>query len=290
MLAESEEPLPPILVHRATGRVIDGMHRLGAAQLRGQQTIDVRYFDGTAEEAFVVAVRSNVSHGLPLSLADREAAAARIIVSHPHWSDRSIAAATGLATRNVAAIRRSTGEAAAQAVRIGRDGRARPVDSADGRRLASRLIADHPEASLREVARAAGISPTTARDVRQRMDRGDDPVPTKRRGGKAQDTEGPASGARTGGQRFVLKDPAAVLQNLTKDPSLRFTESGRALLRWLLKRAIGPEEWQEMAAATPLHCAYVVAALAREHAAGWLEFAKVLEGRVEVETSNPGAA
>ena len=35
-LAESGSDLPPILVHRETMRVIDGMHRLRAAILNGQ--------------------------------------------------------------------------------------------------------------------------------------------------------------------------------------------------------------------------------------------------------------
>jgi hypothetical protein len=37
------EKLPPILVHRATNRIIDGMHRLEAAKLRGDETISVRF-------------------------------------------------------------------------------------------------------------------------------------------------------------------------------------------------------------------------------------------------------
>jgi ParB-like chromosome segregation protein Spo0J len=35
LLAESGLELPPIVVHRPTRRVIDGMHRLAAARLRG---------------------------------------------------------------------------------------------------------------------------------------------------------------------------------------------------------------------------------------------------------------
>jgi len=42
--------IPPIIVHRATMRVIDGMHRLRAASLGQQDMIAVRFFDGTAEE------------------------------------------------------------------------------------------------------------------------------------------------------------------------------------------------------------------------------------------------
>jgi ParB-like chromosome segregation protein Spo0J len=80
MLADSESTLPPILVHRATMQVIDGMHRLNAAILRGEKTIRARFFEGATAQAFVLAVQSNIAHGLPLTTADREAAAARIIL------------------------------------------------------------------------------------------------------------------------------------------------------------------------------------------------------------------
>src|SRR5687768_2708992 len=59
-LANSDASLPPIVVHRRTMRVIDGMHRLRAARLRGQHEIDVRFFDGSEEDAFVIAVAANV--------------------------------------------------------------------------------------------------------------------------------------------------------------------------------------------------------------------------------------
>jgi hypothetical protein len=74
LLADATAPLPPILVHRSTMRVIDGMHRLRAAMLRGATEIAVEFFDGTEAEAFARAVRENVAHGLPLSRSDREAA------------------------------------------------------------------------------------------------------------------------------------------------------------------------------------------------------------------------
>src|SRR6266536_5847535 len=78
MLADVSARLPPIIVHRPTMRVVDGVHRLRAAQLCGRDEIEVRFFDGSEQEAFVLAVRTNVAHGMPLSLADRKAAAARI--------------------------------------------------------------------------------------------------------------------------------------------------------------------------------------------------------------------
>lgn len=282
ILAESDAVLPPILVHRTTMRVVDGMHRLGAALRRGQDTIAVKFFDGSVDEAFVLAVKANIKHGLPLSFADRQAAAIRIIASHPHWSDRAIAAATGLAARTVAAVRaRAGGDAPAGGARIGRDGRVRPLDGAAGRRLASQVIAARPDASLREIAKVAGISPATARDVRERMQRGDDPLTVSQRAGGHRQ---PAGAVRLRGERgrdatdrLAARDRAAVLQNLKKDPSLRFAESGRAVLRWLFAHVIDREEWRELVPAIPPHSAYVVAALARGCANEWLEFARQLE-------------
>src|SRR5258707_731891 len=94
-LAEVGDCWPPILVHRQTMRVIDGMHRLRAARLRGQTTIEVQFFDGDDDEAFVAAVKANVAHGLPLTLTDRKAAATRIIGSQPQRSNRRIGEGTG---------------------------------------------------------------------------------------------------------------------------------------------------------------------------------------------------
>src|SRR5947209_9559409 len=96
-LAETETPLPPILVDRRTLRVIDGMHRLMAASLQGRESIDVIFFDGSEADVFLRAVQENIAHGLPLSQADRRVAAERIIASHPHMSDRAIGHSAGLA-------------------------------------------------------------------------------------------------------------------------------------------------------------------------------------------------
>lgn len=107
ILAESEAPLPPILVHRPSMKVIDGMHRLGAARLQGRQHIEARFFEGAERDAFLLAVVLNVTHGLPLSTADRTAAVERILSSHPQWSDRAVAVVAGLSPSRVSEIRRS---------------------------------------------------------------------------------------------------------------------------------------------------------------------------------------
>ncbi len=269
VLAASDAVLPPLLVHRQTMRVIDGAHRLRVAFLRGQQSVDVRLFDGSGAEAFVEAVRANTDHGLPLTLADREAAASRIVGSHPHHSDRWIAAVTGLAAGTVAAIRRRTHPEDGQPpARIGRDGRIRPVNSAEARRAASDAMAKRPEASLREIARLAGISPNTVRDVRQRMGRGEDPVPSR-------PFDGQSAGSR---------DRASLMQVLRRDPSLRLSESGRALLRWLDAMAKSPEICEDPVESVPPHCAYVLVELAVRCAEDWQDVASRLERRLRKMT------
>lgn len=277
MLARIDERLPPIIVHRSTMRVIDGTHRLGAALLRGEEMIEVRYFDGTEREAFVLAVKTNVVHGLPLSLVDRTRAAERIITSHPDWSDRAIASVTGLGARTVGNTRQRVhvgADAEDVRARTGLDGRVRPLDSAEGRLKASFLIKERPGASLREIAREAGVSPSTVRDVRRRVQRGEDPVPeVRRRGNHAKGVEPDDNGLPEGPQL------ASMLQGLQRDPSLRLTESGRNLLRWILSRAIRSDERLDVAAKVPPHCAYVIANVARACADEWLRLANELEQR-----------
>ncbi|MCC9311907.1 helix-turn-helix domain-containing protein [Kitasatospora sp. RB6PN24] len=284
-LAELDGPLPPILVERQTMRVIDGTHRLLAAVSKGLSAIEVEFFDGSSADAFLKAVEANVTHGLPLSLADRRAAAERIVTSHPNLSDRTIARTAGLGARAVAAIRRRVAETADQPqVRVGRDGKVRPLNRLEGRRRAAELIAERPGASLREVARLAGISPATVSDVRRRLAAG----------------EAPATGAASDGTvsvvfpnqrtratatrriRLVRSDPAMVLEKLLRDPSLRHKEEGRQLLRLFQQNAMGLKEWSELTAVVPTHCTALVVDLTRQFAETWLEFAQQLDQRVRV--------
>jgi hypothetical protein len=298
LLAGSDSALPPILVHRSTMRVIDGMHRLRAAQLRGEETIEVTFFDGTDDEAFVAAIRANVTHGLPLTQADREAAATRLIASHAHCSDRWIAAVTGLAARTVATLRRrSQPDPDPAATRVGLDGRTRPVNSAHARRLAGQAVIERPEASLREIARTTGLSPTTVRDVRERIRRGDDPVANGRLANDriatsepAPITAAPASGSRrrsepaTGPSRQHRRaDRVALMENLSRDPSLRFTEAGRALLRALFAHAKSMPRL-ELLELLPPHCAYTLAMLARACAQEWQDVADELTDRFRMDS------
>lgn len=296
-LAEAESPLPPIVVNRRTMQVIDGVHRVFATILRGEDRINAVFFDGSAEDAFLCAVQTNMAHGLPLSLADRRAAAERIVASHTHISDRAIARVTGLGAKTVAALRRRPVLTAPHvSTRVGIDGRTRPLNSTAGRMRAAQVLAARPQASLREVARLAGISPATVSDVKRRLAVGEPPAgsPPAVPGAKAPAGPGPgaavpsqpvpqerspapqapaAKASRTGRRTVaVALDPGHALEKLLRDPSLRQKQTGRELLRLLHHNAIVMKEWPELMAAVPEHCIRTTADLARQYAESWMQF------------------
>ncbi|GAA1267378.1 hypothetical protein GCM10009665_65290 [Kitasatospora nipponensis] len=347
-LAETDAELPAIVVHRSTMRVIDGMHRLRAAHLKGERTIAVEFFDGTDAAAYILGVQANVTHGLPLSLAERKEAARRIVALQPELADRAVAQLTGLAAATVSAIRKRAG-AEELGARLGRDGRLRPVNADEGRRRAVEVIREYPDASLREIAQAARVSLGTAHDIRARLERGEDPVQRGRTepaepapsgqadtpgtaggpaGGEAANGEHRAAGAgrglgaaamraaapadgwsqgpdgtrpqpalpamrrigaeRPGTERATGERPAsrrggaeafAGLESLRRDPSLRFTDHGRALLVWLHRRLVVVGEAESELRNIPPHLLPVVAELAEECSDIWRELALELHYR-----------
>ncbi|MFD0815441.1 helix-turn-helix domain-containing protein [Amycolatopsis umgeniensis] len=275
-LLSAEWELPPILVHRPTMRVVDGLHRLKAAQVRGDTKIQARFIDGTESDAFVLAVEANIRHGLPLSLSDRKRAAVQIIGTHPQWSDRRVASATGISAGTVADLRKRGGEGGNEA-RIGRDGRIRPVDSSERRRLAADLIRNDPGLSLRQVAKQVGISPETVRDVRGRLERGESPTPDGNR--RLRTKQHPLSLTEPDLGHALDRERLAVLERLKADPTLRLSEVGRILLRMLTMHSIDGQEWERILHGVPPHLYGVVAGFARDHARVWAGFADHLENR-----------
>lgn len=277
LLAESPARLPPILVHHPTMRVVDGMHRLAAARVNGLAEIEARLVYGEEAGMFCLGVKANVTHGLPLSLADRRAAAARIIGLRPELSDRSIARMAGLTHTTVTTIRESTAHGTAAPRRVGADGRVRPLTAAAGRLAASEVIARRPEASLREIAREAGISIGTAQDVKRRVLADADPVPAQR------PIPAAASPEEMRGTDEMRSDAPGVdiahtLEILRRDPSLRYSESGRALLQLLGQHATTAGTCGEAAAAIAPHCRNHVEKLAREYARIWTAMAEAMRG------------
>jgi ParB-like chromosome segregation protein Spo0J len=285
LLAESEERLPPIIVHGRSGRVIDGIHRVHAAALRGEDTIEAKVYEGTDGGAFLLAVQMNIAHGLPLTHADRTAAAARIIQLHPQWSNRRIATVTGLSAGTVGKLRwRSDSHDAQSTTRVGRDGRARPASSSAARLKVTKLLAEKPTASMRAIANEAGVSHSTVHNVRQRVRAGQDS--TLQRQGSQEPSATPqppeicAPGETTKRTSPTCGgDVATILANLKADPSLRFKEAGRILLRWLDQHRVETTRHNKIVEMVPDHCAGSVAKLARGYARVWSEIAAQLEER-----------
>jgi hypothetical protein len=279
-LAESGGELPPILVQQGTMRVIDGMHRLRAAILNGCHSIEVEFFDGSDEEAFIRGVEQNITHGLPLSLADRKVAAARILGWRPALSDRSVASMTGLSPKTVGAMRaRASEEIPHLTERQGRDGRLRPLDSREGRLRAVEVIEGNPGASLRQIAASAGISPGTARSVQARLRAGEDPVqgrpgrtlerrPGSEGGATRSSVAASASGPGVPG-RHLAAEIGGILEKLYRDPALRHSEAGRRLLQLVRAKVIDGTVLAAMVKGSPPHSRVLLARLAHYNASIW---------------------
>ena len=255
--------VPPIVVHQPTMRVIDGWRRVTAATVRHQDTIAVRFFNGTSQEAFVLAVTANITHGLPLSPKDRKAAAARILSMYPEWSDRTIASTAGLSNHTVAVIRQkcSAGQIAQLNRRLGRDGKTYPLTSNAGRQAAAELIRADQGTSVREVARQAGVSVGTVHNVRARLAHGVDPAVQK---------------ARAVCLPFSLARGQALFQRLRKNPSVSFNDKGRAMLDVLSRSLHVAQEAHDATRAAPEHCRDTVAEFATVVSDVWSRIAQDL--------------
>lgn len=296
--------LPPILVQRHTCRIIDGLHRVEATKLRGERTINARLIDCTDAEALVLAIKSNTLHGLPLSRADRIASAKRVLVAHPDWSDRAVAGVAGLSAKSIASLRNSTtGDAQFSGKRLGRDGKRRPVTTGEGRLRAEAYIKAHPEASLRRVARETDVSIGTVHDVRDRLRRGlcngtaeavrNDGAPaaagTQQAAAVAAAVAASVAAsvppqvvpARNGAANAQQLTWSAVSAKLTGDPALRYTEGGRAFLRWMAMHSMQADDWREFIDAIPQRWLSHVSLIAVGMSEEWRQFAEQLRYRQE---------
>ncbi|MCE0537490.1 ParB N-terminal domain-containing protein [Kineosporia rhizophila] len=311
--------LPPLLVQRNGSRIVDGMHRYAAARLRGQAEIRVRVVDCSDEEAFILAVRANTWHGLPLSRTDRMAGARQIVTWHPDWSDRSIGVATGLSAKTIAGIRRRMCDSSTpqEGKRLGRDGKRRPLTAAEGRRRAAEYILARPDASLREIAREADVAPATAQDVRARIRRGVDPIATGRAAAAERAAEGngvnPTTG-RPGRPGLPGRRPApsmtpampaapgapaglragrqpswpALSPKLANDPALKYTDNGRAFMSWMVMHVINSGEWRDFVETVPPHWLGALSTVADKAGQEWIEFAEELRRRRSGMEYTPG--
>lgn len=277
-LTETIDQLPPIVVRRATNEVIDGVHRTLAAAKAGRRVIAAELFDGTEQEAFVRAVGANVTHGKPLTVEEREAAAARILRDHANWSDRRLAGTCGLSVAAVARVRRSTTDTAQLNTRLGRDGRRRPEDPAAQRRRIAEILRADPTQPLRRVAAKVGASPATVLDVRHRLERGEDPLPPRLQGQRRGESDGPPP-TRT-------NVAGSVGQRWRTDPALTADAVSAEFASWFDRGNVTDREWERYIAAIPVNRLYQVIDEVQRRADSWSRFGQILNERVR-RTSRP---
>ena len=268
----SDGDWPPVVIRRADMTIVDGHYRYMAACQLGHTHIDCVYFDGREDSAFLEALRRNRDHGLPLSFRDREAAAREVMKFHPDWSDRRLGAACGLAPGTVGRIRSAvhgaTGQDCQLNIRVGRDGRRRPVDPNESRIRVISALRAQPEASLREIARVARVSPATVRAVRAASGSVERHAPDER---PVEDDH----------RIELVPEPAPdICQPLgwVPDAAVVSTTEGENFAKWFERTNLG-EEWRAMLSGIPFSRVYEVADEARRRASAWQEFANSVEAR-----------
>ncbi|WP_194910920.1 hypothetical protein [Catenulispora rubra] len=223
------------------------------------------------------------------SVAERRAAAAEILRATPMRSDREVGKAVGLSAGTVSAVRRTLGERRASHLRVGADGRVRPVNAHEGRRAAARLLAEHPEIPVRAMAREAGISLGTAHDVRRRVLAGLPPVPEGRAGsqpGQPQAGVYNVPQSPNPARRTPRSDPAAALDALRRDPVLRYSDTGRTILRRLDAQLLAASQLIELCEHVPAHCGTQVEAVLRHIGAACEDAVRAVHGRVPTRSND----
>lgn len=300
---ELEGRWPPLLIWaRQPEVVLDGAHRLAAARRLGHDTVQVLAFEGNADQAFVEAVRRNIGHGLPLSIADRARAGERMLGSHPDWSNRRIAEACGLSPHTVAKLRETPPRAADKTV---------PTTPASTVRSAAPVATRQSKA----VVRSAGHEQVPERARPRRDDRIVDIESRWGRDGKARPAQHgllrervvEAIRANPGGSLrqiasvakvspetvrrirkevdqpegpevsflAALRAPAECDTDWRDDPALR---SNPLLVSWL-DHTDPAGDLESFALDVPLSRVYELADEARRRAGRWAAFAEVLESR-----------
>ena len=156
----------------------------------------------------------------------------------------------------------------------------RPLNAGVGRQLAAEYLESHPNASLRQVARAVGISAGTVRDVRARLSRGESPTPTEGAGQRSAKPKPLVS-------RTESTDARPILSALSRDPAFRMSVGGRRLLRWLSVHVVNPLDSSHIAQAVPDHCFEQLIQLALRCSNNWTllaeELARVSSDRMAAE-------
>jgi ParB-like chromosome segregation protein Spo0J len=257
-LADVADRLPPVVVDERSMTIIDGVHRLEAYRALGRSHIPAVFFKGTDMEALVVAIQANIQHGKPLSRTERQDAARALLLRCPDRSDRWLGDVCGVSHTTVAVLRRSLSVPDAK-VRTGRDGRRRPVDPSPGQAAVARVIAENPNASLRQAAGAAGVAPSTVQRVAA---------------GLARSAKPPLVGGLAIGEPGLAPSGALVADGIRRPPP-----DGVDAVTWLARTAVSVEDLHTHLGGLPLSRVYQVVDECRRRAGTWAQMADALEAR-----------
>jgi ParB-like chromosome segregation protein Spo0J len=256
---------PPILVRASDSTVIDGAHRVAAARRLGMARLPAELFHGRADEAFIEFVRRNVTQGLALSLTDRKRAAERVLRDYPLWSDRRVAELCALSPKTVGRVRTEVlgcpsedGPHSDGGLRQGRDNRLRPARPGSARARVIEALRSQPDASLRTLAVAAGVSPETVRLVRLDLST--------------------ASVAPEAPAEPEVEPSAQGAATWKEDGALASSEHGDDFLAWF-ERTLVEDTDLDRVPEVPMGRVYVIADEARRRSDTWLQFARKLEER-----------
>ena len=267
---------PPILVHRASLVVVDGHHRLAAAAQLGMESIAVTFFDGDEDAAELEAIRRNVSHGLPLTLAERKSAAGWVVKRFPSWSDSRIAEICGLSPKTVGRLRPGQSESATRDLerRVGRDGKRRPACPGAVRERVANLLLTRSGLSLRQVAAEVGASKETVRSVRKQLETGMSP-------GESKPRATPLRRATTPGVRLPeIAPPAESTVRWSADNACLSTRAGKAFAAWFDAHSVDGLHPLSYVACVPLSRVYDVIDESRRRSEFWAAYAAELELRL----------
>jgi ParB-like chromosome segregation protein Spo0J len=280
-LLEVVDRLPPVIVDERSMRVLDGVHRLEAARRAGRTELRAVFFSGSETEALVVAVQANIKHGKPLSRAERQAAAAAILRAFPERSDRWVAEVCGLSHSTVARVRQAA-DAMDHGVRTGRDGRRRPVDPARGQAAVARALEEAPYSSVRQVADAAGVTPSTAHRAVAQL-RANEGLSSPRLQPAVPVAAGGAvaTGAAVAIEAAVATEGVSV--NLRSGPIEERLDAGV----WLARTSVTPGDLDSYLVNMPLSRVPEVVDECRRRARTWADMADALEEHFRARDDAP---
>ena len=304
-LADVVDRLPPVVVDERTMTVIDGVHRVEAYRKLGRSRIPALMFRGNDMEALVIAIQANIQHGKPLNRGERQEAARALLHECPERSDRWVGEVCGVSHTTVAVLRRSVSAADAK-VRMGRDGRRRPVDPSLGQAAVARVMAENPTASIRQAAGAAGVAPSTVQRLAAGLARSQKP-PLSAVGFTVRATVGGSHDDRPHDDRphddrphddrphhdrrdddrpdddrpdDDRPDDDRPHGDLVVDPVRHPSCEGAEVTTWLARTSVSVEDLYAHLASLPLSRVYEVADECRRRARSWAQMADALEARV----------